>query len=136
MEITQKTVDDISYNIIGAAIEVHKALGPGLLESVYHKCFLRELELRGMSYKSEVWVPLEYKGIEIEAKLRLDILVEELVVVELKAVESLLPVHTAQVMTYMKLLKSPKGVILNFCSPTIFRDGQKTVVNEYYAALP
>lgn len=133
--LTQKEVDELSYKIIGAAIEVHKTLGPGLLESVYHKCFLRELELSGLSFSKEIEVPLVYKGLNLDSKLRFDVLVEGLVVVELKSVDALLPVHYSQLKTYMKLLKVPKGIVINFNCTNIFKDGQKTVVNEYYSAL-
>ena len=134
--LTQRDVDDISYRVIGAAIEVHKTMGSGLLESVYHKCFLKELELRGLSFTSEIHVPLEYKGLKLEGKLRFDVLVEDLVVVELKATDVFLPVHFSQLRTYMRLMKAPKGVIINFSCTNIFKDGQKTIVNEYYSALP
>lgn len=136
MKVTQKYLDEITFRIIGCAIEVHKQLGPGLLESVYGKCFNRELAIRNIDFKTQLWVPVEYKGISLEADLRLDVLVSDLVIVELKAVEGLLPVHEAQVLTYMKLLKKPKGIIINFNCTNIFREGQKTLVNEYYAALP
>ena len=85
--ITKKYIDDLSFKIIGAAIEVHKELGPGLLESVYEKCLVHELKLLGLELKSQIWIPVNYKGVELEGDLRLDILVEDLVVVEVKAVE-------------------------------------------------
>ena len=77
MEITKKYLNELTYNVIGCAIEVHKHLGPGLLESVYEKCFLRELNLRGIANKSQVWTPLEYKGLLLDTELRLDVLVED-----------------------------------------------------------
>ncbi len=92
MTITKKYINELTYQIIGCAIEVHKHLGPGLLESVYEKCFLRELKLRGIEYKNQVWVPLEYKGLELDTELRLDVLVENLLCVELKAQQGLLPI--------------------------------------------
>jgi GxxExxY protein len=115
---------------------VHKQLGPGLLESVYEKCFNRELMLKGLKFQNQLWVPVEYKGVSLEADLRLDVLVEDLILVELKAIEGLLPVHHAQVLTYMKLLRKPKGVLINFNCTNIFKEGQKTFVNEHYAELP
>jgi GxxExxY protein len=135
MRITQKYLDELTYAIIGCAIEVHKQLGPGLIESVYEKCFNRELFLKGVNYKTQLWVPIEYKGLNLEADLRLDVLAEDLILVELKAIEGILPVHHAQVLTYMKLLKKPKGILINFNCTNIFKEGQKTFVNEYYAAL-
>ena len=136
MYITQKYLDELTYRIIGCAIEVHKQLGPGLLESVYEKCFLRELQLKGLNYVSQRIVPLNYKGIQLDADLRFDVLVEDLVVTELKAMEGILPVHEAIVLTYMRMLEMPKGIIINFHCTNIFKEGQKTLVNEYYAALP
>jgi GxxExxY protein len=91
MRTTQKYLNELTYKVIGCAIEVHRHLGPGLLESVYEKCFSKELELQGVAYRNQVSVPLEYKGIELDAELRLDVLVEDLLCVELKAQEGLLP---------------------------------------------
>src|SRR5262249_20856556 len=135
MRVTQKYLDELTYQIIGCAIEVHKQLGPGLLES-YQKCFNREVSLKNFANQSEIWVPVEYKGLLLEADLRLDVLVEGLIIVELKSVEGILPVHEAQVLTYMKLLKKPKGILINFNCTNIFKEGQKTLVNEYYSNLP
>jgi GxxExxY protein len=114
---------------------VHKYLGPGLLESVYEKSFMRELELRRFNCKAQLLLPIEYKGIVLEGALRTVVLVENLILVELKAVESLLPVHEAQLLTYMKLMKKPKGILVNFNCTNIFKEGQKTFVNEWYARL-
>ena len=136
MSITQKYLDELTFKIIGCAIEVHKELGPGLLESVFEKCFIKELALQNIAHKTQLWVPIEYKGLKLDADLRLDVLVEDLILVELKAIDGLLPVHQAQVLTYMKLLKKPKGVLINFNCTNIFKEGQKTLVNEYYRALP
>jgi GxxExxY protein len=134
--MTQKYLDELTFKIIGCAIEVHKVLGPGLLESIYQKCFMKELGLKNLEFKSQLWVNAEYKGIPLEADLRLDVLVEDFVIVELKAIDGLLPVHHAQVLTYMKLLKKPKGILINFNCTNIFKEGQKTLVNEYYGQLP
>ena len=135
MNITQKYLDELPYRIIGCAIEVHKELGPGLLESVYVKCFFRELSLQNLEFITQSWVPISYKGMLMEADLRLDVLVENLILVEIKAMDGLLSVHEAQVLTYMKLLQKPKGLLINFNCTNIFKQGQKTFVNEYYAAL-
>ncbi len=134
--MTQNYLDDLTFKIIGCAIEVHKQLGPGLLESIYAKCFIKELELRNFDFKTQLWVPAEYKGLMLDAELRLDVLVEDSIVVELKAIDGLLPVHQAQLLTYMKLLKMPKGILINFNCTNIFKEGQKTLVNEYYGKLP
>ena len=117
--LIHKTLTD---QIIGAAIEVHRLLGPGLLESAYEECMARELELRGLRFLRQVDVPLEYKGIRIDCGYRLDLLVEENVVVELKAVKELEPVHEAQLLTYLRLMDIRVGLLINFHAPTI-KDG-------------
>ena len=134
--ITQKYLDELTYKLIGCAIEVHKELGPGLLESVYHKCYLNEVYSKGLKYNSQVYVPINYKGQSLDTELRLDVLVEDIIVVELKAVEALHPLYDAQLLTYMKLLQKPKGILINFNCTNIFKEGQKTMVNELYAGLP
>jgi len=133
---TKKELDELTYKIIGAAIEVHKALGPGLLESVYQKCLKQEFLTRGLSYASEFLVPVNYKGVDINVDLRCDFVVMNLIVVELKAVDSIAPVHEAQLLTYMKLLEKPKGILINFNCVNLFKEGQRTFVNEYFRALP
>lgn len=120
---------------MGAAIEVHKELGPGLLESVYQKCMKRELSLRNLNFISELAVNVSYKGVDVNADLRCDFLVEDVVVVELKAIDALAPIHDAQILTYMKLLQKPKGLLINFNSTNIQENGYKAFVNEYYKIL-
>jgi len=111
---TKKQLDELTYEIVGSAIEVHKELGPGLLESIYHKCLKKELLLRGINFKSEFSVPLLYKNEPLETELRCDLLIENQIVLELKAVETMLPIFEAQLLTYMKLLEVPKGILINF----------------------
>ena len=106
----------LTHTIIGAAIEVHRELGPGLLESAYEECLAHEFTLRGLAYQRQKPLPVFYKGIQVECGFRLDFLVEETVVVELKAVEQLSPVHQAQVMTYLKLAQCRLGLLINFNS--------------------
>lgn len=108
--------DELSRIAIGAAIEVHKLKGPGLIESIYEKCLMRELFLQAISAAQQVRVPIEYKGIVFEEPLRIDVLIEECLVLELKAVEKVLPLHKAQLLSYMKLLNTPVGLIINFHS--------------------
>lgn len=134
--MTKKYLNEITYQVIGCAIEVHKHLGPGLLESVYEKCFLKELNLRNISCQSQVWVPLQYKGLDINAELRLDVLVEDVLCVELKAQQGLLSVHDAILLSYMRMLQKPKGVLINFHCTNIFKEGQRTLVNNFFAELP
>ena len=134
--MTKKQLNDLTYEIIGCAIEVHKEIGPGLLESVYHKCMERELDFRGIYFETELVIPIEYKGLELDANLRCDLFVENCLVVELKSVLEMNPIFEAQLLTYMKLLKAPKGVLINFNCYNIFKEGQKTFVSEYFKLLP
>lgn len=103
---------------------------------MYQKCFLHELCLRDLKFVNQIVTPINYKGVTLDADLRLDVLVEDLIIVELKSMEGILPVHEAQLLTYMKLLRKPKGILINFNCTNIFKEGQKTLVNEYYAQLP
>lgn len=134
--MTKRLVDKLSYDVLGAAIEVHKAVGPGLIENVYHECIKHELSLRNISFLTELLVPVTFKGISVTTDLRCDLFIEGLLVVELKAVAAFLPIHQAQLYTYMTLLRAPKGLLINFNSVNLFRDGQKTLVNELYRSLP
>ena len=134
MILTKEEVTDLSYKITGCAIQVHKELGPGLLESVYEKCLKHELELQGFNVKRQMTVPVYYKGLKIDADLRLDLLVNDTVVVELKAVQNTLPVHQAQLLTYMKLLKKPQGLLINFFTENITKT-MKPFVNDYFKEL-
>lgn len=135
MKITKSFLTDLVYRVNGAAIEVHKALGPGLLESVYHKCLKKELILRDIYFQSEILIPVNYKGMEIDTELRYDLFVENILPVELKALDLVLPIHEAQILTYMKLLNVPKGLLINFNTRNIFKEGQRTFVNELYEKL-
>ena len=135
-ELTKKYLTDLTYDIIGAAIEVHKEMGPGLLEKVYEVCMIQELGLRGIKVKSQQSVPVIYKGVPLDAELRYDLLVDDCIVVELKAVVEMMPVFEAQAMSYAKLLKMPKAILINFTCTNIFQKGQKTFVNELFSALP
>src|SRR5258708_5913977 len=103
-----------SQLVIGAAIEVHRNKGPGLIEEIYKKCLGRECELRNIPYVKELRVFLEYKGLVFEESLRLDILIDDVLILELKAVEKVLPIHKAQLLSYMKLLNKPVGLLINF----------------------
>jgi len=133
---SQKQLNFLTYEIIGAAIEVHKSLGPGLLESVYHKCMKHELVLRNISFVSEQKVECNYKGILIDTDLRCDLFVANCIAVEFKAVEALHPIYASIVLTYMHLLRAPKGILINFNCTNIFKEGQKTFVNRLFQALP
>ena len=134
--MTKEYLDKLTYDVIGAAIEVHKSIGPGLLENVYHQCIKEELKIRGIGFKTEMVVPVNFKGLVMDTALRCDLFVENILVVELKSVSAFAPIHQAQLLTYMKLLNAPKGVLINFNCANIFRDGQKTLVNELFRSLP
>src|SRR6266498_1016468 len=112
-------INEITEAIIGAAIEVHRTLGPGLLESAYQECLARELGLRQIPFERERPLPLEYKGVKLECGYRLDFLVADMVVVEVKAADSLLPIHQAQLLTYMKVGGWKVGLLINFHAPLL-----------------
>jgi GxxExxY protein len=135
MKKSKEYYSNLIYKVNGAAIEVHKKLGPGLLESIYHKCLQYELELRGLNVSSEMKVPVLYKEMEIETNLKCDLFIENGLVVELKAIEKILPIHEAQILTYMTLLNAPIGLIINFNCTNIWKEGQKTYVNKLYKDL-
>ena len=117
-------INKITETIIGAAIEVHRHLGPGLFESAYHASLAREMALRGLTFEQEKPLPLEYKGVHLDCGYRLDFLVEQSVVVELKAIEALEPIHEAQLLTYLKLTGCKIGLLINFNVP-ILKNGLK-----------
>jgi GxxExxY protein len=122
-------INDLTGKIIGAAIEVHKALGPGLLESAYEECLCRELQLSQLACERQVALPIQYKGIKLDCGYRLDLIVEKMVILELKACEHIEPIHKAQLLTYLKLSGIRVGLLLNFNVP-VMRDGIIRIVNE------
>jgi GxxExxY protein len=135
MRVTKKLVTQLAYDIIGCAINVHKELGPGLLESVYEKCLYFELTQNGFEVEKQVIVPVRYKGLMFNTDLRIDLLVNELVIVELKVMERIPPIYEAKLLTYMNLLEIPQGLLINFFSQNIARS-YKPFVNEYFRSLP
>ncbi len=112
-------IDNLTGRIIGAAIEIHKALGPGLLESAYEECLCHEFGLTQIHYKRQHALPVEYKGVKLDCGYRIDLLVEDLVILELKSVESLDPIHEAQLLTYLKLTGLKVGLLINFNVPVL-----------------
>jgi len=114
--------DRLTHEVIGAAIEVHRDKGPGLIESIYEKCLMRELELRGIPASNQKMVPIEYKGLIFDEPLRLDVLTDDCLLLELKAVEKIMPIHKAKLLTYMKLMNIPVGLVINF-NEMILKDG-------------
>lgn len=132
--MTKREITKLSFEITGFAIKVHKKLGPGLLESVYEQCLKFELERNGYDVKQQLVVKIEYDNLELESTLRIDLLVNDAVIVELKAVENILPIHEAQLLTYMKLLEKPQGLLINFYTTNITKS-MKPFVNEYFSRL-
>lgn len=134
--LTQKYLDELTYEVVGASIEVHKIMGSGLLESLYHQCLKEELKHRKINFLTEMRVPVIYKDKALEVDFRCDLFIENCLVVELKSVQEMSTIFEAQLLTYMKLLKAPKGILINFNCSNIFKEGQKTYVNEFFKLLP
>jgi len=123
-----KREDELSNKIIGAAIEVHRYLGPGLLESAYEQCLCRELTISNITFERQKPLPIDYKGVKLDCGYWLDIVVEKLVIIELKAIEKIEPIHQAQLLTYLRLSNLKLGLLINFNVPVLKR-GIKRVVN-------
>ncbi len=134
--MTQKEINDMAYKVVSCAIEVHKYLGPGLLESIYEECFIEELRLNGIPVRSQEKIPLVYKGILLKTELKLDVLVNECIIVELKAVDEINPLYKAQLLTYLKLAGLPKGLLINFNCINIASQGLVSLVTQRFANLP
>lgn len=126
--MTKKEVTQLSYEIVGHAITVHKALGAGLLESIYEECLKIELLKNGYDVKQQLIVPILYHEVEIKTKLVIDLLINDCVVVELKAIEEVLPIHEAQLLTYMKVLKKPQGLLINFFTTNLTKSTKPFIV--------
>ncbi|MGU3374264.1 GxxExxY protein [Chryseobacterium sp. M5A1_1a] len=133
--MTKKEITQLSYEITEFAIKVHKILGPGLLESIYEECLKIELIKNGYNVKQQQVASINYEGIEIETKLIVDLLVNDTIIIELKAVEAILPIHEAQLLTYMRVLKKPQGLLINFFTNNITKS-LKPFINEYFRELP
>lgn|SRR5579883_1008346 len=129
--------NEISESVIGACIEIHRCLGPGLLESAYEECLCHELSARGIPFERQKPLPVIYKSVKLDCGYRLDLVVAETLIVELKAVESLLPIHEAQLLTYLKLANLPLGLLINFHVP-VLKQGLKRIVNSFpdFSASP
>jgi iron complex transport system substrate-binding protein len=123
-------IDEISSAVVGEAIRIHRDLGPGLLESVYEKALRAGLIKRGLRVESQVCVPINYDGMVIDAAFRIDLLVEKRLIVEIKAVDQLTKLHARQVLTYLRLMEQPVGLLLNFSSVTM-KEGIRRLVNDY-----
>ncbi|MGD0468673.1 MAG: GxxExxY protein [Terriglobales bacterium] len=123
-------LDKISHRIIGAAIEVHRHLGPGLLESAYQSCLAFELKQLGLEVEEQKPLPVVYKQVKLDCGYRLDLVVEDEIIVEIKAIEKLLPIHDAQLLSYLRLAKKRAGLLMNFHVP-VLKNGLKRIVNEF-----
>lgn len=133
--LTKKYLNELEYQLTGAVIDVHKHLGSGLLESGYQKCLAHELKLRNIMFSSEHHIDVIYNEFHLDTALRVDFYVNNCLVIEVKAVDSILPIHEAQILTYMKLLKAPKGLLINFNCTNIIQTGKKPYVSEFYREL-
>ncbi len=129
--MTQKYINDICYKIVGCAIEVHKQLGPGLMESMYEACLIEELKDYGFNVKSQVKIPFNYKGKDLNLYFIIDLLINDLVIVELKAVEALIPLFKAQLLSYLHLTHLPKGLLINFNCENITKQLVPLVIEEF-----
>jgi len=134
--MTQKQINDLAYKVVSCAIEVHKQLGPGLLESIYEECFIEELRLSGLPVTYQEKIPLVYKGKLLKTELKLDVLVNDCIIVELKSVDQISPIFKAQLLTYLKLTGMPKGLLINFNCDNITKSGLVSLVTEKFANLP
>ena len=135
MKITKSYIKDLNYKIVACAIEVHKQLGPGLLESIYEECLKEELSIQGLNVQRQVRIPVIYKGKTVKDDLKIDLLVNNIIIVELKYVTEMHPIFEAQLLTYMKLSEKPKGLLINFNTVKLV-DGIIPMVNEIYKELP
>jgi GxxExxY protein len=133
--MTKKEITQLSYEIIGYAIKVHKKLGPGLLEKIYEECLKYELEKNGYNVKQQLNIEIDYYDLELAHPLRLDLLVNDAIIVELKTVEKFHPIDEAKLLTYMKLLGIPQGLLINFNTINISKSC-KPLINEYFLRLP
>jgi GxxExxY protein len=122
--------NEITERVIGAAIEVHRHLGPGLLESAYEECLCYEMSRNGLRFERQVHLPVDYKGLHLDCAYRMDLLVEDQVIVEIKAVEEMLPIHQAQMLTYLKASGKRVGLLINF-NVRVLKNGIKRMLNEY-----
>jgi GxxExxY protein len=131
--LSRDELNCLTEGIIASAIEVHRHVGPGLLESAYEECLCYELAQRGLAFQRQVQIPVQYKGLKLDCSYRMDLLVEDSVIVEVKAVEQVLPVHSAQLLTYLKVTGRQIGLLINFEVP-ILKQGVKRIVNHFREA--
>jgi GxxExxY protein len=135
-QLSQTYINHLTFEINGVLIEVHKHLGPGLLEKIYHRCLLHELTLREIPFESEANLPFSYKDLDLSSDLRCDIIVDNCVMIEIKAVQEIIPYFKAKLISHMKLAKVPRGILVNFNVSNIMSEGYFPLKNDYYDALP
>jgi GxxExxY protein len=133
--ISKKYINDLTYEVNAAIIEVHKILGPGLIESVYHKCLKHELKLRNINFVSEATLPFSYKDLDLTIDFRYDLLVEDCLMLELKAVQEIIPFFKAKLIGHMKMAEIPKGLLINFNVSNIMKEGHWVFKNDHYDDL-
>ena len=134
-KITKQFINDLTYEVNSAIIEVHKILGPGLIEAVYHKCLMHELKLRNIEFLTEAVFPFSYKDLDLTFDFRCDLLVEECLMLELKAVQEIIPYWKAKLIGHMKIAEIPKGLLINFNVKNIMKDGLWVCKNDFYDSL-
>lgn len=134
--MTQIEINNLAYKVVSCAIEVHKLLGPGLLESIYEECFIEELKSNDFQVISQEKIPLVYKGKILKSELKLDLLINDCIIVELKAVDEMHPIYKSQLLTYLKLTGIPKGLLINFNCENIVKSGLVSLVTDKFARLP
>ncbi len=133
MELTKEYLRELVYKVNGAALMVHEKLGPGLEKAVYQQCMMYELTAQNIDYQANVPIPITYDGVTLSIDdLKCDLLVENSLVVEVKAIEELIPIHISEILTYMKFLELPMGLMINFNCEFMISDGQRTCVNDFY----
>jgi GxxExxY protein len=130
-----RSFNELTERVIGACIEIHRSLGPGLLESTYEECLCYELSIAGIGFERQKPLPVHYKNVKLDCGYRLDLVIEQKVIVELKTVENLLPIHEAQLLTYLKLSGLSLGLLINFNVP-ILKSGIKHIVNNFQDSAP
>lgn len=129
--MTQKEINNIAYDIVACAIEVHRYLGPGLLENIYEECLIEEMKSFGLEVQSQLRLPVDYKGKIMKTEYRIDLLVEDCIIVEIKAVKEMNPIYKAQLLTYLKLTDMPKGLLINFYTDNITKSLISMVTKEF-----
>ena len=135
MELTQKYINELTYKITGACIEVHKILGPGLFENVYHQCLRKEFQLCGLKYKSELEIPINYKGEIIDCKVKCDFLIEDVIVWNSNLSRKFIIFIVRKTMNYMNILKVRKAILVNFNVMNLYHEGHETFVSRYFKKL-